>query len=101
MPEEIIRRVLRLTGYEVAKARFESKKLRVTLWLTQTARDPYHLCGRCGIGSRRVHDRSQRRVRDLPWGEWKVWSVVTVHRVRCRRCGVTTEQLPFVEGKHP
>lgn len=101
MPEQIIRRVLRLTGYDVATSRFEPKRSEVTLRVTQTARDPYHACGQCGIGSRQVHSRSQRRVRDLPWGEWKVWLVVTVHRVRCRRCGVTTEQLPFLEGKHP
>ncbi len=25
--------------------------------------------------------------------------VVEVHRVRCRRCGVRTERLPFVAGK--
>lgn len=101
MPEEIIRRILRLTGYEVAEARFEPETSGVTVWLAQTARDPYHICGRCGIGSRRIHSRSERRVRDLPWGEWKVWLVVSVHRVRCRRCGVTTEQIPFLEGKHP
>jgi hypothetical protein len=28
-----------------------------------------------------------------------VWLRVEVHRVRCRRCGVRTERLPFVEGK--
>ena len=26
---------------------------------------------------------------------------MTIHRVVCRRCGVRTEQLPFLEGKHP
>ena len=101
MPEEIIRRVLRLVGYEVAKVQFEPVALEVTLWVVQTARDPYYSCRKCGVGSRRVHSCSERRVRDLPWGLWKVWLVVTVHRVVCRRCGVTTEQVPFLEGKHP
>jgi transposase len=27
--------------------------------------------------------------------------VVEVHRVRCRRCGWTTERVPFLLGKHP
>ena len=28
-----------------------------------------------------------------------MWLRVEVHRVRCRRCGVRTERLPFVDGK--
>lgn len=101
MPEEIIRRVLRLRGYDVTEARFEPKASAVTLTVQQTAQDPFHTCRKCNIGGRKVHSRSQRRVRDLPWGEWKVWLIVTVHRVVCRRCGVVTEQIPFLEGKHP
>jgi transposase len=42
-----------------------------------------------------VHSWTKRRLRDLPWGIWQVWLVVDVHRVRCRRCGVRTERLPF------
>jgi transposase len=30
-----------------------------------------------------------------------VWLVVEVHRVDCRRCGVRTERIDFLEGKHP
>jgi len=55
--------------------------------------------GGCGISVREVHSWTERRVRDLPWGTWQVWLVVEVHRVRCRRCGVRTERLPFVTGK--
>jgi transposase len=40
-------------------------------------------------------------VRDLPWGLWKVWLVIEVHRVDCRRCGVRTERIDFLDGKHP
>ncbi len=48
---------------------------------------------------RAVHSWTERRLRDLSWGAWQVWLVVEIHRVRCRRCGVRTERLPFVEGK--
>jgi transposase len=48
---------------------------------------------------RAVHSWTERQVRDLPWGTWTVWLVVEVHRVRCRRCGVRTERLPFLAGK--
>jgi transposase len=43
----------------------------------------------------------ERKVRDLPWGTWTVWLVLEVHRVRCRRCGVRTERIDFLEGKQP
>jgi transposase len=57
------------------------------------------MCGGCGISVREIHSWTERRLRDLPWGTWTVWLRVEVHRVRCRRCGVRTEQLPFVHGK--
>jgi transposase len=69
------------------------------LWIRQTAPEPYYVCGGCGISVRDVHSWTERRVRDLPWGTWQVWLVVEVHRVRCRRCGVRTERLPFLAGK--
>jgi transposase len=40
-------------------------------------------------------------VRDLSWGTWKVWLVIEVHRVYCRRCGVCAERIDFLDGKHP
>jgi transposase len=101
MPEEIIRRVLRLTGYEVHRHEFDESISTVTLWVRQVGADPFHTCRGCGIGTRRVHSRTERRVRDLPWGEWKVWLVVTMHRVKCRRCGVSSERIDWLEGKHP
>ena len=101
MPEGIVRRVLRLVGYEVNGHEFDEEASTLTLWVGQSAADPYHRCRSCGISTRQVHDAKERRVRDLPWGEWKVWLIIAVHRVRCRRCGVTTEGIPFLEGKHP
>jgi len=101
MPEEIIRRVLRLTGYEVHRHEFDEGASRVTLWVRQVGADPFHTCRGCGVGTRRVHSTSERRVRDLPWGEWKVWLVVTMHRVKCRRCGVSSERIDWLAGKHP
>lgn len=101
MPEQIIRRILRLTGYEVNRFVFNEAASTVTLWVSQVRADPYYTCSRCGIGARRVHSTGERRVRDLPWGEWGVCLVVTMHRVKCRRCGVTSERIDWLEGKHP
>jgi transposase len=99
MPEEIVSRILRLPGYGVYAWEAEEGTGTLTLWVRQTAPEPYYVCSGCGISVRDVHSWTERRVRDLPWGTWQVWLVVEVHRVRCRRCGVRTERLPFLAGK--
>jgi transposase len=53
------------------------------------------------VGVRAIHSVRERHVRDLPWGAWKVWVVVEVHRVCCQRCGACTQRVEFLEGKHP
>jgi len=101
MPESIVGRILQLPGYGVYQTLFDEERSTLTLWVRQTAKEPFYTCRGCGIGVRYVHDVNDRRVRDLPWGTWKVWLELEVHRVRCRRCGVKTERLEFLEGKHP
>ncbi len=99
MPEVMVSRILRLPGYGVYACAADETVGTLTLWVRQTVAEPYYVCGGCGISVRDVHSWTERRLRDLPWGEWQVWLVVEVHRVRCRRCGVRSEQLPFVTGK--
>jgi transposase len=99
MPEEIVTRILRLPGYGVYAWEADEETSTLTLAIRQTAREPYYVCGGCGIAGRYVHDWTERRLRDLPWGTWRVWLRIEVHRVRCPRCGVRTERLPFVAGK--
>lgn len=99
MPEAIVSRILRLPGYEVYQWEADDTTAVLRLAIRQTATTPYYVCGGCGISVRDVHSWTERQVRDLPWGVWQVWLHVEVHRVRCRRCGVRTERLPFVMGK--
>ena len=99
MPETIVTRILRLPGYGVYAWDAEATTGTLTLWVRQTAREPFYVCGGCGISVRDVHSWTERRLRDLPWGTWQVWLVLEIHRVRCRRCGVRTERVAFVEGK--
>ena len=99
MPEEIVARILRLPGYGIAGWEIDDGANTLTLSIRQTAQEPYYVCGGCGISVREIHSWTERRLRDLPWGTWTVWLRVEVHRVRCRRCGVRTERLPFVAGK--
>ena len=99
MPEAIVSRILQLPGYGVYA--WEADEATGVLWLAirQPTATPYYVCGGCGISVRDVHSSTERALRDLPWGVWRVWLRVEVHRVRCRRCGVRTERLPFVTGK--
>lgn len=101
MPEQIVGRILRLAGYGVRRAVFDEEGGTVTLEIAQVADDPGYTCSGCGIDVREVHDFRPRSVRDLPWGTWRVTLIVDIHRVRCRRCGVRSERVPFLEGKHP
>lgn len=101
MPEEIVGRVLRLVGYKAYRWEFEEEASSLTIWVRQSASRPFYTCSGCGVGAERVHSVRERRVRDLPWGAWKVKLALEVHRVYCRRCGVRGERIEFVEGKHP
>jgi transposase len=101
MPEEIVGRILRLPGYAAYQWELNEKTSTLTIWLRQSAADPFYTCSACGVGRRGFRSVKERRVRDLPWGTWQVWLVVEVHRVACRRCGVKSERLDFLEGKHP
>ncbi len=99
MPEEIVSRILRLPGYGIYGWETDEAANQLTLSIRQTGREPSYVYGGCGISVRAVHSWTERRIRDLPWGTWAVWLKVEIHRVRCRRCGVRTERLPFLAGK--
>src|SRR5713226_4613334 len=99
MPEKIVSRILRLPGYGIYAWDTDEAANTLTLSIRQTAGEPSYVCGGCGSSVREIHSWTERRIRDLPWGTWTVWLHVEVHRVRCPRCGVRTERLPFVAGK--
>jgi transposase len=95
MPEDIVGRILRLVGYGAYRWRFDEVDSTLTIWVREAASEPRYTCSGCGVGVRAVHSERERRVRDLPWGTWKVWLVVEVHRVYCPRCGVCGERVAF------
>src|SRR6266568_2769183 len=101
MPESILWRVVRLPGYGAYRIAFDEVSSRAKVWVRQAGKSPSYTCPGCGIAVQTTHSVREREVRDLPWGTWTVWLVVEVHRVRCRRCGVRTERIDFLEGKHP
>jgi transposase len=99
-PEAILGRILGLTGYVAYACGFEDSTARLTIRVRQDRRNRYYECSGCGISVSETVDVKERSVRDLPWSLWQVYLIVEIHRVRCRRCGVRTERLPFLQGKH-
>lgn len=61
MPEEMVSRILRLPGYGVYAWEAEELTGTLTLWIWQTAPEPYYVCGGCGISVRDVHSWTERR----------------------------------------
>jgi len=43
----------------------------------------------------------ERKVRDLPWSEYRTTVVIELYRVRCPDCGVKVEIVPLLPGKAP
>ena len=99
-PEAILGRILGLTGYVAYAYGFEDSTGRLTIRVRQDRRNRYYTCSGCGISVAETVDVKERTVRDIPCSLWQVFLVVEVHRVRCRRCGVKTERLPFLLGKN-
>lgn len=52
-------------------------------------------CGGCWRKCRHVHDRRKRHWRHLDLMGVECWLAGEVRRVRCPRCGVTTEMVPW------
>jgi transposase len=63
----------------------------------QAKADAPKRCSRCGEIVVAIHDVSDRRVRDLPIGEWDTWLIVPRARLQCPRCGPTVEAVPWLD----
>jgi transposase len=100
MPEAMVTRILRLSGYGVYHHVFDEVVQTVTCWVRPMGSAPYYCCPTRGISTQATAGSpTERRVRDLPWGPWQVWLVVEIQTVACRRCGRHRERVPFLAGK--
>ena len=98
MREEVVGRILRFPGYGAYHWEFDESASTLTVWVRQVGSDPSYTCSGCGIGSRSIHSVRERRVRDLPWGAWKVWLWLEIHRVYCRRCVTRSKKTQFQQA---
>ena len=88
-------------GYRVGTTdRFEAgvKGSRAEVWIDLLAfGDKPRLCCTCGKFANRVHDWSEREVRDLPVFDMDTVLVVSRARVACLTCGPRLEALSWLE----
>ena len=85
-------------GFEIIRVQREVSAQgasEVVIELAPVASSARH-CGRCGAPAE-VHDTTVRRIRELPILDSETWLMVPVARVRCRRCGPSTEALPWLD----
>lgn len=85
-------------GYRVSSWRHERRDTRRWLVL-ELSPDPEHdrCCSGCGEPVTAVHDRTTRRIRDLPMFDDPVELRVGRLRLSCPRCGPRLQQLDWLE----
>ncbi len=54
-------------------------------------------CGQCGKRAPGYDRSPPRRWKHLPWGRNSVWLTYSPRRVKCRRCGIRTEEVPWAD----
>jgi transposase len=109
MPEktlaDLVKMLGRWEGFEVAGFHSESElepdalgdpAPRLILELKPTPGYPKR-CNRCGQVVVEIHDTSERRVRDLPIGDWDTWLIFPRARLQCPRCGPAVELVPWLD----
>ena len=79
MPKESLSRIAGLSGYGVWRWELDEERLELRLWIRQDGREPSYTCSGCGVERAKVHDQSERWIRDLRWGTWTVYLAVEVH----------------------
>ena len=86
-------------GYRVSQWWHEQRDMR--RWVVielQPESDRTRRCSGCGEGVAAIHDRTVRRIRDLPVFEDRVELRVPRLRLACPRCGPRLEQLDWLDA---
>jgi transposase len=89
----VLTKLLGIEQTRVSAVRFETSGLILTV--KPTTRRAH--CGGCLRRCRRVHDRRRRQWRHLDMAGMECHLEAVVRRVKCTRCGVTTELVPWAE----
>ena len=93
-------KILGLASYRVTEVHFEDDTPKARLWLDieRTGRRA-RVCSGCRRPTSKRRDWKIRTWEDLPWAGHPVTLIGTVSRLRCPRCGIRTERIPFADPK--
>lgn len=84
-----------LAAQELWVRDFQIRLEERVVWIGVAPRWRVSRCGCCGRKARRRHDRAWRSWRHLDVFGWRCCLRYRIWRVRCRRCGVRTEKVPW------
>src|SRR6266581_1112063 len=87
----LFNRLLSGKGFWVRSVQLEAGEIHVRI----VSRRRVPRCGGCGRIARRVHDRKKRVWRHLSVLAMRVFLEATLRRVRCRQCGVRSEEIAW------
>lgn len=94
----ILNRLLKFKGFVYGRVKFSEKQNCIEIEVKPRANSA-PLCGRCGVRGARNGTLPERRYQFVPLWGIATFFVYTPRRVKCCRCGVTTELLPWSQGK--
>jgi transposase len=94
-------KILSWPGYRVYRHEIDEGRKKLRLWVQRKRGNGKIECSGCGRKFRDVYDRSERAVRDLPWGEFQTTVYIEIYRVRCPDCGVKREKVLQLPSKAP
>jgi transposase len=94
-------KILNWPGYRVYRQEIDERRRKLRLWVQRKRGNRKIECSGCGRKFREFYDRSERAVRDLPWGEFQTAVYLEIYRVKCPECGVKREKVLQLPSKAP
>ena len=93
----VMTNVLKLAGIRVIDYRIDPE---IGIIISVEKEEKKAKCPNCGKKTEKLHQNHWNTVRDLAWGEQKVYLKVNRRQMRCAHCGKKfSEELEFVEKK--
>ena len=94
-------KILGWPGYTVFQQEIDEQAKTLKLWVRRKRGNRRLVCSACGRRIAEPADSTEREVRDLPWGEFRVTVVIELYRVRCPDCGLKIEKVDQLPSKAP